>query len=524
MALLTLYLAENVYYSTACLWDSRRRSSYSSSLNEQYEQLRSPLAIALLGLTLVLAVLAVFCLEYTLHFVVLNLTIAERPLTASRDIEKSDKSAASVAKQPTGQITSTVANTLRHLHNTDGYGAYFRGFKVYAVYITLSTGLWLLLRQILNLLFGWATPETANVACTLLTEIISSRLHCAWTHSILHTPDQPTTVLELTPSEGEPWQPKSLVLPVRPESPLVLGRQTGTIGEEAAPSNGLFENLTISRKHASVWADKAGSVWIQDTESANGTRVNGTALGGAPHSLHDGDQLEMGTNIIASENIIVHAQISARVHLPSSPPATDSENCENWFHGRLTISYISRTDSKMLVFPALGASLATALIPSIYSILSGMLRDLLEPANSSDMSMWELAPAYLLYCVLVCVGLGAWVTVVVVPQVIERGRVEASLLCEGVEKTVVDIERSFGGLRVFADERRKCAARKYYLGQFGPARGLYDRDTYLRVVAVYANFLGRLVKVSIVAGIIVLADLVVILGGWWKVKGFIMGE
>ncbi|KAK3311970.1 hypothetical protein B0H66DRAFT_447968, partial [Apodospora peruviana] len=80
--------------------------------------------------------------------------------------------------------------------------------------------------------------------------------------------------------------------------------------------NGIFENCTMSRKHAILWADDAGSVWVQDTDSSNGTRVNGNKVWSAPHRLRDGDVLEMGTNIVdADGEIIVHPQISARVHL-----------------------------------------------------------------------------------------------------------------------------------------------------------------------------------------------------------------
>ncbi|KAK3311969.1 hypothetical protein B0H66DRAFT_570993, partial [Apodospora peruviana] len=226
MAILTFFFARAVVsFATAWLWAPPRFSPSSSSTIEQYGHLRSPLATALLVPTLIYAVVVVFCLEYTLRFVALTLAIAERPQPSSppaardNDIKKSSDEKNKPTSKP--MVTSHPSNTLRHLHSIGGTKAYFRGLKVYSVYITLYFGLWVLLRSMIRPVFR--SGQLGDIVSTLITEIMTSKLHCAWTHAILSlslssppTHLQPT-LLSLIPSEGgEPWQPKSLVLPIRP--------------------------------------------------------------------------------------------------------------------------------------------------------------------------------------------------------------------------------------------------------------------------------------------------------------------
>jgi hypothetical protein len=84
-------------------------------------------------------------------------------------------------------------------------------------------------------------------------------------------------------------------------------------------SNGYFSNTLVSRKHAEIWADANGKIWIRDTKSSNGTFLNGTRLSkenqvSPPHELQDLDHLELGLNIIGDDKkTVIEHKVAARV-------------------------------------------------------------------------------------------------------------------------------------------------------------------------------------------------------------------
>lgn len=66
---------------------------------------------------------------------------------------------------------------------------------------------------------------------------------------------------------------------------VVVGRSTS--------ADVTLQEPEVSRSHAVVYR-KAGSVWVDDLGSANGTRVNGRQIDGEPVAIHPGDQIEFG--------------------------------------------------------------------------------------------------------------------------------------------------------------------------------------------------------------------------------------
>ncbi len=83
-----------------------------------------------------------------------------------------------------------------------------------------------------------------------------------------------------------------------PGAMLPLARGSTRIGRSR--ENGLaLQDLSISRRHATIVTDSSGDVWITDLASTNGTFLNGAALG--PHSsqrLHDGDRVQLGGTLV----------------------------------------------------------------------------------------------------------------------------------------------------------------------------------------------------------------------------------
>uniref|UniRef100_A0A0W0G2F6 FHA domain-containing protein n=1 Tax=Moniliophthora roreri TaxID=221103 RepID=A0A0W0G2F6_MONRR len=96
-----------------------------------------------------------------------------------------------------------------------------------------------------------------------------------------------------------------------------LGRE---IDAETAPNerNGYFAAQSVSRQHAEVW-EEGGKIFIRDTESSNGTWLNGERLSpegveSDPYELKSDDIIEMGIDIIGEDNsTIIHHKVTARV-------------------------------------------------------------------------------------------------------------------------------------------------------------------------------------------------------------------
>jgi len=65
-------------------------------------------------------------------------------------------------------------------------------------------------------------------------------------------------------------------------------------GRDPAASQLAFLDEKLSRRHAEVWLSN-GQLWIRDLGSANGTWVNGQAVGASPVVLQPGMQVYLGS-------------------------------------------------------------------------------------------------------------------------------------------------------------------------------------------------------------------------------------
>src|SRR6266516_3764014 len=89
---------------------------------------------------------------------------------------------------------------------------------------------------------------------------------------------------------------------VQPGAHVLLGRDP----EVSPHADFLSRDDTVSRRHAVIGVSGAGSPWVRDAYSTNGTFVNNTALppgGEAP--LGNGDRLRLGQGIFAKIQLIL---------------------------------------------------------------------------------------------------------------------------------------------------------------------------------------------------------------------------
>ncbi|KAF7340308.1 FHA domain-containing protein [Mycena venus] len=78
-----------------------------------------------------------------------------------------------------------------------------------------------------------------------------------------------------------------------------------------------FDSNVVSRRHAEVWQE-GNKIFIRDTQSANGTFVNGRRLSpegqdSYPYELRTNDILELGTDIGGYDDTIAHHRIVCRI-------------------------------------------------------------------------------------------------------------------------------------------------------------------------------------------------------------------
>lgn len=69
-----------------------------------------------------------------------------------------------------------------------------------------------------------------------------------------------------------------------------------------APDNAIFDSKVLSRSHAEIWHD-AGTVYIKDTGSSNGTYINNKRLSASgkesePTPLSGGQTLRLGVDVL----------------------------------------------------------------------------------------------------------------------------------------------------------------------------------------------------------------------------------
>ncbi|KIX99583.1 uncharacterized protein Z520_04216 [Fonsecaea multimorphosa CBS 102226] len=94
---------------------------------------------------------------------------------------------------------------------------------------------------------------------------------------------------------GHLYRTTQINVPLSPDI-FPLGRETNA---QSSETNGIFEAMTISQRHAELSATKMGKVFIRDVGSQNGTFVNGQRLSPAgqtsePRELRQRDKIDFG--------------------------------------------------------------------------------------------------------------------------------------------------------------------------------------------------------------------------------------
>ncbi|KAI8334673.1 hypothetical protein BC941DRAFT_431845 [Chlamydoabsidia padenii] len=84
--------------------------------------------------------------------------------------------------------------------------------------------------------------------------------------------------------------------------------------------NGYFDSKVLSRNHALLWLGETGGVWIKDTNSSNGTFLNGLRLSAElqesePYELKTGDRIEFGIDITGDDGSILYHKVACDVSI-----------------------------------------------------------------------------------------------------------------------------------------------------------------------------------------------------------------
>ena len=83
-----------------------------------------------------------------------------------------------------------------------------------------------------------------------------------------------------------------------PGTMLRLGQKASSLGRSAENTFQLHDN-TVSRRHAVITMDTAGSAWLMDMGSTNGTFVNGRRIfTQTPVPIGDGSRIQFGSGTL----------------------------------------------------------------------------------------------------------------------------------------------------------------------------------------------------------------------------------
>ncbi|KAJ7205369.1 SMAD/FHA domain-containing protein [Mycena rebaudengoi] len=120
--------------------------------------------------------------------------------------------------------------------------------------------------------------------------------------------------LYLYPLRDSFFIPKQIALST-PGRRVLLGRKTSKSSPRDRQVH--FDSSVVSRRHAEVWQE-GDKIFIRDTQSANGTFVNGHRLSpegqdSYPHELKTNDIIELGTDICGYYDTIAHHKIACRI-------------------------------------------------------------------------------------------------------------------------------------------------------------------------------------------------------------------
>ncbi|KAJ3927279.1 MAG: SMAD/FHA domain-containing protein [Lentinula lateritia] len=130
--------------------------------------------------------------------------------------------------------------------------------------------------------------------------------------------------LTLAPTESSLlFLPKQISLELG--LPVMLGRQ-GIYEDDPSKTesliNGYFSYASgvglnpVSKRHALVWLEQNGKVFVQDLDSSNGTYINGVKLAsGQPKQLNTGDILRLGISFCIEQANIEMTPVIATVNI-----------------------------------------------------------------------------------------------------------------------------------------------------------------------------------------------------------------
>uniref|UniRef100_A0A0N4ZCP5 FHA domain-containing protein n=1 Tax=Parastrongyloides trichosuri TaxID=131310 RepID=A0A0N4ZCP5_PARTI len=124
------------------------------------------------------------------------------------------------------------------------------------------------------------------------------------------------TYIILTPCvESYFFDERKIHLPYKDNSAIIIGRNIGN--HVAKKDNAIFHCKVLSRNHACIWNEN-GICYIQDTNSSNGTYLNGVQLHSSNSKcfkkrLYTGDIIQFGVEIVDFNNKVVSQCIIAYV-------------------------------------------------------------------------------------------------------------------------------------------------------------------------------------------------------------------
>ena len=121
---------------------------------------------------------------------------------------------------------------------------------------------------------GWRTGGTIEVRIEVDPKVTSGSIKCLAST----VPGQPTTWAHLIAADGAEAHELQ-------DNRLIVGR--------AADADVQIVHPRVSRHHA-LLIREAGSVWIADLGSANGTRVDEVAVGASPVEIRPGSAVSLG--------------------------------------------------------------------------------------------------------------------------------------------------------------------------------------------------------------------------------------
>jgi len=156
--------------------------------------------IALLAVTLVTFVIFGSSIEYTIRLLMGHLAMVESTETTvvqvyapvynddeDLDMKKDGQILVEVESTTVASgkpLTSSIRRTVSHIKSIGGRSAKWRGVGIFILYILLTT----LISAPLSSLLRFLPRPCGEIIADIAAAVVTSRLHCAWTHKIISMP------------------------------------------------------------------------------------------------------------------------------------------------------------------------------------------------------------------------------------------------------------------------------------------------------------------------------------------------